>query len=124
SCAGGTYNKLFESLAGLHPSVVITLDEKEASRMVEETITQGFPEMARENLKNFSGKEQEKIRNELPELSPETVRYIITTHSALEKKFKKFSSKPDNNKQKKISETCMNNLPYVELGNPSTERAK
>ncbi|WCR58199.1 hypothetical protein [Wolbachia endosymbiont of Ctenocephalides felis wCfeJ] len=124
SCAGGTYNKLFESLAGLHPLVVITLDEKEASRMVEETITQGFPEMARENLKNFSGKEQEKIRNELPELSPETVRYIITTHSALEKKFKEFSSKLDNNKQKEISETCMNNLSYVELGNPSTERAK
>ncbi|MGL9681839.1 MAG: hypothetical protein ACR5K2_02480 [Wolbachia sp.] len=47
SCAGWTYNKLFESLSGLHPSVVITPDEKETSKIVEETITQGLPIMAR-----------------------------------------------------------------------------
>ncbi|MGL9758411.1 MAG: hypothetical protein ACR5LA_06245 [Wolbachia sp.] len=49
SCAGGTYNKLFESLSGLHPSVVITLDGEEAREMIKETITQKFPEMARAN---------------------------------------------------------------------------
>lgn len=119
SYAGGTYNKLFESLSGLHTSVVITLDEKEASKMVEETITQRFPEMTRENLNNFSGEEQEKIRNKLPELSPETVRYIITTHSALEEKCQKFSSKLDSDKQKEILKTCMSDLSCVELGNPN-----
>ncbi|WP_225416138.1 MULTISPECIES: hypothetical protein [unclassified Wolbachia] len=31
-CAGGTYNKLFKSLSGLHPLVVITLDRQEVSK--------------------------------------------------------------------------------------------
>jgi len=62
SCAGGTYNKLFESLSGLHPSVVITLDKKEASKMVEETITQVLPAIAMEVLSKFS--EESKKRSE------------------------------------------------------------
>ncbi|WP_341812448.1 hypothetical protein [Wolbachia endosymbiont (group A) of Conops quadrifasciatus] len=65
---------MVESLSGLHPSVVITLNKQEVVGMIKETITQKFSEMARENLGNFSEEEQEKIRNELPELSSETVR--------------------------------------------------
>ncbi|MDM8335477.1 hypothetical protein [Wolbachia pipientis] len=77
-CTGGTYNKLFESLSGLHPLVVITLDEKEASKMIKETITQRFPEMAKENFNNFSRKEQERVCNKLPEPSPTTIKYIVS----------------------------------------------
>lgn len=65
---------MVEYLSGLHPSVVITLNKQEVGGMIKETITQKFSKMARENLGNFSEEEQEKIRNELPELSSETVR--------------------------------------------------
>lgn len=65
---------MVEYLSGLHPSVIITQNKKEDGGMIKETIIQKFSEMARENLGNFSEKEQEKIRNELPELSSETVR--------------------------------------------------
>ncbi|MFT4313887.1 MAG: hypothetical protein AB3P11_02050 [Wolbachia pipientis] len=123
SCAGGTYNKLFESLSGLHPSVVITLDGEEARAMIKETITQKFPEMARANFTNFSGTEQERIRSELPELSSETVRYIMTTHSALERRCQEFSSRLNNDKKNEILEECMSNLSYVELES-STERRR
>ncbi len=122
SCAGGTYNKLFESLAGLHPSVVITLDEEEASKMVEETIIQGLPAIAREILSKFSEREQETIRKSLAgpsELSTGTVMFIIAVRAALEEKYQKFSSKLSIDKQKEILEICMSNLSYVELGNPS-----
>jgi|GEM_PF-3169004 len=122
SCAGGTYNKLFESLSGLHPSVVITLDEKEASKMVEETITQGLPAIAREVLSKFSEGEQETIRKSFAgpsELSTETVMFITAVRVALEEKCQKFSSRLDSDKQKEILKTCMSNLSYVELGNPN-----
>ncbi|RDD35755.1 hypothetical protein Wcon_00058 [Wolbachia endosymbiont of Cylisticus convexus] len=102
SCAGGTYNKLFESLSDLHLLVVITLDEEEARAMIKETITQKFPEMARANFSNFSELEQGRIRNELPELSSETVRYIMTTHSAVERRCQEFSSKLNNDKKDEI----------------------
>ncbi|MFP3020579.1 MAG: hypothetical protein ACEY3F_04515 [Wolbachia sp.] len=118
SCAGGTYNKIIESLSGLRPSVVITLDQQEASTMVERAITQElFPKMARENLGNFSEEEQKTIRDELPEISPATAMYAITTYIALEKKCQEFSSRLDSDKKKKISEVCMRNLPYVSLDN-------
>lgn len=117
SCAGGTYNKVVESLSGLHPSVVITLNKQEVGGMIKETITQKFSEMARENLGNFSEEEQEKIRHELPELSPETVRYIIATRLALEKKCQGFRSGLDNDKKEEILGECMSNLSYVELEN-------
>ncbi|WP_374699030.1 hypothetical protein [Wolbachia endosymbiont (group B) of Limnophora tigrina] len=65
---------MVESLSGLHSSVVITLNKQEVGGMIKETITQKFSEMARENLGNFSEEEQGKIRDELPELSSETVR--------------------------------------------------
>jgi hypothetical protein len=107
SCAGGTYNKLFESLSGLHPLVVITLDEKEASKMVEETITQGLPAIAREVLSKFSEREQETIRKSFAELSTETVMFITSVRAALEEKRQQFSSKPDSDKQKEILKTCM-----------------
>ncbi|MGL9688751.1 MAG: hypothetical protein ACR5K6_03245 [Wolbachia sp.] len=122
SCTGGTYNKLFESLSGLHPSVVITLDEKEASKMVEETITQGLPVIARKVLSKFSEREQETIRKSFTgpsELSTETVMFITTVRAALEEKCQKFSSKLDSDKQKEILKTCMSNLSYVELGHPN-----
>ncbi|WP_419247367.1 hypothetical protein ACJZL1_01715 [Wolbachia endosymbiont of Rhagoletis indifferens] len=117
SCAGGTYNKMVESLSGLHPSVVITLNKQEVGGMIKETITQKFPEMARENLSNFSEEEQEKVRNELPKVSPETVMYIIATRLALEKKCQGFSSGLGNDKKEEILEECMSNLSYVELKN-------
>ncbi|MGL9732107.1 MAG: hypothetical protein ACR5KX_04990 [Wolbachia sp.] len=122
SCAGGTYNKLFESLSGLHPSVVITLDEKEASKMVEETITQGLPVIAREVLNKFSEREQKTIRKSFAgpsELSTETVMFITAVRAALEEKCKKFSSKLDSDKQKEILKTCMSNLSYIKLGHPN-----
>lgn len=122
SCAGGTYNKLFESLSGLHPSVVITLDGEEARAMIKETITQKFPEMARANFTNFSGTEQERIRSELPELSSETVRYIMTTHSALERRCQEFSNRLNNDKKNEILEECMSNLSSVELESPTKRR--
>jgi DNA-binding MarR family transcriptional regulator len=122
SCAGGTYNKLFESLSGLHPLVVITLDEKETSKMVEEAITQGLPAIARKVLSKFSEGEQETIRKSFAgpsELSTETVMFITAVRAALEEKCQKFSSKLDSDKQKEILKTCMSNLSYVELGNPN-----
>lgn len=122
SCAGGTYNKLFESLSGLHPSVVITLDGEEARAMIKETITQKFPEMARANFTKFSGTEQERIRSELPELSSETVRYIMTTHSALERRCQEFSNRLNNDKKNEILEECMSNLSCVELESPIERR--
>lgn len=122
SCAGGTYNKLFESLSGLHPSVVITLDGEEARAMIKETITQKFPEMARANFTNFSGTEQERISSELPELSSETVRYIMTTHSALERRCQEFSNRLNNDKKNEILEECMSNLSCVELESPIERR--
>ncbi|WP_349967514.1 hypothetical protein [Wolbachia endosymbiont of Armadillidium arcangelii] len=115
NCAGGTYNKLFESLSDLHPLVVITLDEEEARAMIRETITQKFPEMARANFSNFSELEQGRIRNKLPELSSETVRYIMTTHSAVERRCQEFSSKLNNDKKDEILEECMSNLSCVNL---------
>nr|WP_253309403.1 hypothetical protein [Rickettsia endosymbiont of Ceutorhynchus assimilis] len=48
---------MVESLSGLHPSVVITLNKQEVGGMIKETITQKFSEMARENLGNFSEEE-------------------------------------------------------------------
>ncbi|WP_353274568.1 MULTISPECIES: hypothetical protein [unclassified Wolbachia] len=122
SCAGGTYNKLFESLSSLHPSVVITLDGEEAREMIKETITQKFPEMARTNFTNFSGTEQERIRSELPKLSSETVRYIMTTHSALERRCQEFSNRLNNDKKNEILEECMSNLSCVELESPIERR--
>lgn len=106
SCAGGTYNKLFESLSGLHPSVVITLDGEEA----------------RASFSNFSGTEQERIRSELPELSSETVRYVMTTHSALERRCQEFSNRLNNDKKNEILEECMSNLSCVELESPIERR--
>ncbi|NSX83071.1 hypothetical protein GOM44_00865 [Wolbachia endosymbiont of Atemnus politus] len=121
SCAGGTYNKLFESLSGFHPLVVITLDEKEASEMIKKTIVQElFPRTAREILSNFSEEEQEKIRKEL---SPETVMYTITTHAALERKCQEFSNRLNSDAKEEILKTCMDSLPYVGLGN-SSERER
>ncbi|MEY2393000.1 hypothetical protein [Wolbachia endosymbiont of Tettigetta isshikii] len=122
SCAGGTYNKLFESLSGFHPSVVITLDEKETSKMVEEAITQGLPAIAREVLSKFSEREQETIRKSFAgssELSTEIVMFITAVHAALEEKRQKFNSKLNSDKQKEILKICMSNLSYVELGNPN-----
>ncbi|WP_168463962.1 hypothetical protein [Wolbachia endosymbiont of Ctenocephalides felis wCfeT] len=115
SCAGGTYNKMVESLSSLHPSVIITLDEQEASGMIKETITQRFPDLARENLNNFSAEEQEKVRDELPQLSPETVRFVVTTSTALEKRCKQFKSRLNNEKREEVCRECINNLSYVAL---------
>ncbi|WP_265014821.1 hypothetical protein [Wolbachia endosymbiont (group B) of Camptogramma bilineatum] len=122
SCAGGTYNKLFESLSGLHPSVVITLDGEEAREMIKETITQKFPEMAKANFTNFSGKSQERIRSELPKLSSKTVRYIMTTHSALERRCQEFSNRLNNDKKNEILKECMSNLSGVDLESPIERR--
>lgn len=116
SCAGGTYNKLFESLSGLHPSVVITLDGEEARAMIKETITQKFPKMAQKDLKNFSKEEQETI---LQGLSNEVIKYFMAVRATLEEECQKFNNKLDSNKQKEILEECMSNLSYVELESPS-----
>lgn len=85
--------------------------------MIKETITQKVSEMARKNLSNFSEEEQEKVRNELPKVSPETVRYIIAKRLVLEKKCQGFSSGLGNDKKEEILEECMSNLSYVELKN-------
>ncbi|MFP3035714.1 MAG: hypothetical protein ACEY3A_01580 [Wolbachia sp.] len=122
SYAGGTYNKLFESLSGLHPSVVITLDEKEISKMVEEAITQGLPAITSKVLSKFSKREQETICKSFAgssELSTEIIMFITAVHIALEEKCQKFSSKLNSDKQKEILKICMSNLSYVELGNPN-----
>ncbi|OCA06359.1 hypothetical protein [Wolbachia endosymbiont of Trichogramma pretiosum] len=118
SCAGGTYNKLFESLSGLHPLVVITLDAEESRTMIKQTIIQEFPKIARANLTNFPGEEQERIISELSELSSKTVRYIMTTSSVLEKRCQEFSSRLNNNKKNEILEECMSNLSFVNLESP------
>jgi hypothetical protein len=115
SCPGGTYNKIIESLSGLHPSVVITLDEKEASQMIKETITQKFPHMAKENLGNLPDEQQKTIRDELPKISPETVRYIITARINLEQKCEQFKSRLNEDKKQEVLDECMSNLCYVEL---------
>ncbi|WP_410542589.1 hypothetical protein [Wolbachia endosymbiont of Tetranychus urticae] len=119
SCAGGTYNKLFESLSGLHPSVVITLDGEEARAMIKETITQKFPEISKKELKKFSKEEQETI---LQGLSNEVIKYFMAVRATLEKECQKFNNKLDSNKQKEILEECMSNLSYVELESPAERR--
>ncbi|MDG7057103.1 MAG: hypothetical protein LKM43_03070 [Wolbachia endosymbiont of Penenirmus auritus] len=116
SCAGGTYNKLFESLAGLHPSVVITLDEKEARAMIKETIMGQIHDMARKDLENLSQEERNKIQDELQGLSSETVRHIVTIYKNLVQKCDQFNNRLSDDERKEILSHCINNFP---LGNQS-----
>ncbi|WP_395463399.1 hypothetical protein [Wolbachia endosymbiont of Cantharis cryptica] len=100
SCTGGTYNKIVESLSGLHPSVVITLNKEEAREMVKDTIIKRFPEMAREVLSNFPAEEQETIRKSFSDPS-EIVMFFNAACEALEEKCQKFSSSLDSGKKKR-----------------------
>lgn len=114
SCAGGTYNKIIESLSGLHPLIVITLDEKEVSQMIKKTIIDKFSVTAREILGSFSETEQEVVKGELSDI---TVSYIVKVYNSTLEQCKKFSSRLKDSEKEEVLKECMDNLPYVSFDN-------